>query len=136
MVTFDPTSPVVQPVQLESTIPGFNKIDFGGITFDLPTKYQAIKLIGKGTYGSVISANNLETNEKVAIKKLAHIEDVVSWTAGLGFGSKSRAWANWFNFLQVDAKRVLREIIIMKNLQHENILGLLDVVYVSKDGQE
>lgn len=77
---------------MESTIPGFNKTDFGGITFNLPKKYLAIKLIGKGTYGSVISALNNETNEKVAIKKLAHIEDVI------------------------DAKRVLREIIIMKNL--------------------
>lgn len=42
-----------------SNIPNFNKSDFGGITFELPNKYQAIKLIGKGTYGSVISANNL-----------------------------------------------------------------------------
>lgn len=34
---------------------------------------------------------------------------------------------------QIDAKRVLREIIIMKNLVHENILGLLDVVYVPRE---
>ena len=61
-----------------SNIPNFNKSDFGGITFELPNKYQAIKLIGKGTYGSVISAKNQETNEQVAIKKLSHIEDVVS----------------------------------------------------------
>ena len=38
------------------------------------------------------------------------------------------------DFGQIDAKRVLREIIIMKNLLHENILGLLDVVYIPKDG--
>jgi mitogen-activated protein kinase 1/3 len=30
---------------------------------------------------------------------------------------------------------VLREIKIMKNLQHENILGLRDVVYIPKDGE-
>ena len=30
---------------------------------------------------------------------------------------------------QIGAKRVLGEIIIMKNLEHENVLGLLDVVY-------
>ena len=35
---------------------------------------------------------------------------------------------------KIDAKRVLREIIIMKNLEHENILGLLDVVFAPKEG--
>ena len=29
---------------------------------------------------------------------------------------------------------MLREIIIMKNCVHENILGLLDVVYIPKQG--
>lgn len=42
----------------------------------------------------------------MAIKKLSKIEDAV------------------------DAKRVLREILIMKHLEHENVLGLIDVVYV------
>lgn len=63
-------------------------------------------MIGRGTFGAVVSATNSTTGVNVAIKKLAKIEDVI------------------------DAKRVLREIIIMKNLEHENILGLLDVVYV------
>lgn len=35
-------------------------------------------MVGKGTYGAVISANNVQTKEQVAIKKLTHIEDVVS----------------------------------------------------------
>jgi hypothetical protein len=34
-------------------------------------------MVGKGTYGAVISANNVQTKEQVAIKKLTHIEDVV-----------------------------------------------------------
>ena len=46
----------------------------------------------------------------VAIKKLGKIDDMI------------------------DAKRVLREIKIMKNLQHENILGLKDVLYHPKEG--
>ena len=37
--------------------------------------------------------------------------------------------------LQIDAKRVLREIIIMKNCAHENILGLQDVIYVPRPGR-
>ena len=94
----------------QSNIPGFACTDFKGIMFELPVKYETIKLIGKGTYGSVISAKNRETGEQIAIKKLSHVEDLI------------------------DAKRVLREIIIMKNLVHENILGLLDVVYIPKEG--
>jgi len=87
------------------------KIDIHGINFELPEKYEPIKLIGKGTYGAVISAISKERNEKVAIKKLAKIED------------------------SIDAKRVLREIMIMKHLKHENILGLLDCVFVPVEGE-
>jgi len=74
-------------------------------------RYKPIKMIGRGTFGAVISALSSKTGENVAIKKLAKIEDAI------------------------DAKRVLREIIIMKNLSHENILGLVDVVYVPKEGE-
>jgi serine/threonine protein kinase len=88
---------------------GIQKFEIFGYTFELPEKYEPIKMIGKGTYGAVVSATNKENNKGVAIKKLSKIEDII------------------------DAKRVLREIIIMKNLTHENILGLLDVVYIPND---
>jgi p38 MAP kinase len=51
--------------------------DFNGINFELTERYEPIKLIGKGTYGAVVSATDTLTNEKVAIKKLAKIEDMV-----------------------------------------------------------
>ncbi len=35
---------------------------------------------------------------------------------------------------QIDAKRILREIKIMKNLDHENVLGLKDVIYIPREG--
>jgi hypothetical protein len=54
-----------------------NRFTFQGVIFDLPFKYQPVKMIGKGTFGSVISANNLQTKQQVAIKRLTHIEDVV-----------------------------------------------------------
>lgn len=53
------------------------KLDFNGINFELPERYEPIKLIGKGTYGAVVSAIDHLSNEKVAIKKLAKIEDMV-----------------------------------------------------------
>lgn len=49
-----------------------------GINFDLPERYEPIKLIGKGTYGAVVSAIDNINKEKVAIKKLSKIEDIVS----------------------------------------------------------
>lgn len=87
-----------------------------GESFSLPARYKCLKHVGmllvhncgkgKGTYGTVISAQDLEQNKKVAIKKLRRVNDVV------------------------DAKRILREIRILKALKHENILGLSDVFYV------
>jgi hypothetical protein len=53
------------------------KLEISGITFDLPERYEPIKLIGKGTYGAVVSATDNLNKEKVAIKKLAKIEDMV-----------------------------------------------------------
>ena len=66
-------------VPVVSNIPGYTCTDFHGIHFELPARYETIKLIGKGTYGSVISARNRETGEQVAIKKLSHVEDLVSF---------------------------------------------------------
>jgi serine/threonine protein kinase len=45
--------------------------------FELPKKYKPIKMIGRGTFGAVISATNQITGDNVAIKKLAKIEDLI-----------------------------------------------------------
>jgi len=79
---------------------------FNSISYELPVRYDPIKVLGSGTFGSVISAFDKEKNEKVAIKKLLDIEDFV------------------------DAKRALREIIVMKYLKHENLLNLKDLIYL------
>lgn len=55
------------------------KLELHGINFELPDRYEPIKLIGKGTYGAVASANDHVTKEKVAIKKLSKIEDMVDF---------------------------------------------------------
>ena len=66
--------------------------------FEIPTKYSLIRPIGHGAYGVVISALDSETQQKVAIKKI------------------SGAFAD-----PVDAKRILREIKLMKRFHHENV---------------
>ena len=50
-------------IPVPSNIPGYACTDFKGIMFELPVKYETIKLIGKGTYGSVISARNRDSGE-------------------------------------------------------------------------
>ncbi len=53
------------------------KQDFNGVEFELPDRYEPIKMVGKGTYGAVISAVDHQTSQKCAIKKLTKIEDMV-----------------------------------------------------------
>mmetsp|Transcript_36651 Transcript_36651/g.90501 ORF Transcript_36651/g.90501 Transcript_36651/m.90501 type:complete len:386 (+) Transcript_36651:191-1348(+) len=73
--------------------------------FEIDVKYIPIKPIGKGAYGVVCSAKNSETGEKVAIKKIANAFDNVT-----------------------DARRTLREIKLLRRLQHENIVLLKDIM--------
>ncbi|ESQ44109.1 hypothetical protein EUTSA_v10006460mg [Eutrema salsugineum] len=78
---------------------------FGSI-FEVTAKYKPpIMLIGRGAYGIVCSAMNSETNEKVAIKKIVYAFDNI-----------------------VDAKRTLREIKLLRHFNHENIVGIKDVI--------
>ena len=68
-------------------------------------KYTIKKELGKGAYGTVYLAVDNETEEEVAIKR---IDDV--------FRTK------------VDAKRALREIVILRHCHHPNICGLTDLI--------
>ncbi|KAF3451070.1 hypothetical protein FNV43_RR07159 [Rhamnella rubrinervis] len=71
---------------------------FGNI-FEVTAKYKPpIMPIGKGAYGIVCSALNSETNEHVALKKIAN-----------AFDNK------------IDAKRTLREIKLLRHMDHENV---------------
>lgn len=73
--------------------------------FEIDTKYVPIKPIGKGAYGIVCSAQNTETNEKVAIKKIIN------------------AFEN-----RIDAQRTLREIRLLRQIRHDNIIGVKDIM--------
>ncbi|KAI8013567.1 Mitogen-activated protein kinase 3 [Camellia lanceoleosa] len=78
---------------------------FGNL-FEITAKYRSpIMPIGRGAYGIVCSVMNSETNEMVAIKKIANAFD---------------------NFM--DAKRTLREIKLLRHLDHENVIAIRDVI--------
>ncbi|KAG1707279.1 hypothetical protein DVH05_026473 [Phytophthora capsici] len=85
--------------------PGTYSFVVAGTNFQIDEKYKFIKVIGRGAYGVVISAENAETNEKVAVKKI------------------SRAFEDL-----VDAKRILREIKLLQHFDHENVITILDLL--------
>ena len=72
---------------------------------DLAPEYKVIKKIGTGAYSSVWDAVNLSTGRRVAIKKETGVfED------------------------PVDCKRLLREIKLLRCLQHPNVVRLIEVL--------
>ncbi|KAI7883445.1 Pkinase-domain-containing protein [Lichtheimia hyalospora FSU 10163] len=72
-------------------------------------KYQKIEKLGEGTYGIVYKAQNRDTNEVVALKRirLDNEEEGVPCTA-------------------------IREISLLKELKHVNIVRLYDVLHTEK----
>lgn len=84
----------------------FIQYNIFGNLFEVTNKYRPpIMPIGRGAYGIVCSVLNAETGEMVAMKKIANAFD---------------------NYM--DAKRTLREIKLLRHFDHENIIGLRDVV--------
>ncbi|KAH8074829.1 cyclin-dependent protein serine/threonine kinase [Aureococcus anophagefferens] len=71
-------------------------------------KYEKVEKVGEGTYGVVYKVRNVRTNSILALKKirLADEEEGVPATA-------------------------IREISLLKELSHPNIVALHDVVYVN-----
>ncbi|XP_060788359.1 mitogen-activated protein kinase 13 isoform X1 [Neoarius graeffei] len=82
----------------------FHREEINGTVWEVPVKYGRLKQIGTGAYGTVCSAINDKTQEKVAIKKL------------------HRPFQS-----EIFAKRAYRELRLLKHMKHENVIGLLDV---------
>jgi len=83
---------------------GFYKTDLNKTEWEVPERYQMLSPVGSGAYGQVCSAVDSKTNSKMAIKKLAR-----------PFQSA------------IHAKRTYRELRMLKHMNHENVIGLLDV---------
>lgn len=84
----------------------FIEYNIFGNHFLLTSKYQPpLRPISRGAYGIVCSAFDSEANEEVAVKKI-----------GAVFDNK------------IDAKRTLREIKLLRHLEHENIIAIRDII--------
>lgn len=82
-----------------------HKFKAGKETFTVDTRYEMIRTIGSGAYGVVISAKDKAKGGNVAIKMIP------------------RAFND-----EIDAKRILREIKLMKHFTHENIVNIVDMM--------
>ncbi|RZB53425.1 mitogen-activated protein kinase homolog MMK2-like isoform X2 [Glycine soja] len=77
-----------------------------GNLFEVSRKYvPPIRPVGRGAYGIVCAAVNAETREEVAIKKVGNAFDN-----------------------RIDAKRTLREIKLLRHMDHENVIALKDII--------
>ncbi|XP_013875245.1 mitogen-activated protein kinase 14A isoform X2 [Austrofundulus limnaeus] len=82
----------------------FYRLEVNKTIWEVPERYQKLRPVGSGAYGSVCSAYDNKTNCQVAVKKL------------------SRPFQSIMH-----AKRTHRELRLLKHMKHENVIGLLDV---------
>ncbi|GBP96051.1 Mitogen-activated protein kinase p38b [Eumeta japonica] len=94
-------------------MPRYHKVEINKTEWIVPERYQMLTPVGSGAYGQVCSAVDTLHNMKVAIKKLAR-----------PFQSA------------VHAKRTYRELRMLKHMNHENVIGLLDVFSPEKTLEE
>ncbi len=113
-------------------MPKFYKVHIAGDEFQIDERYQNLKPIGGrarfpkllsralnsplpfvsvgGSYGIVCKAEDTKKKDTVAIKKI------------------NNTFANL-----TDAKRILREIKLLRHLKHENIISILDIMTVPQN---
>lgn len=84
--------------------PGYYRQEVNKTSWEVPERYRDLRQVGTGAYGTVCSAKDLRSGCKVAIKKLYR-----------PFQS------------EIFAKRAYRELRLLKHMEHENVIGLLDV---------
>lgn len=73
--------------------------------WEIGSRYEMVKLLGHGSYGQVASAIHKESGKKVAIKKMDGVfED------------------------EVDCKRILRELALLRRLKHPYVVELFEVI--------
>lgn len=82
-----------------------------GTGFECPDRYELNRPIGQGAYGIVCSALDVRTGAKVAIKKIAGIVNN-----------------------EIDCRRTLREMKLLRHFEHENVIRIKDVYVPSSDG--
>ncbi|CEG41295.1 cmgc mapk protein kinase [Plasmopara halstedii] len=93
-----------KPKYLPATRAGTQCFMTSNTRFEIPSYFEYVKTIGSGAYGVVISATDTKTGTTVAIKNIQRAFDDLT-----------------------DAKRIVREIKLMRHLNHKCVLGVEDI---------
>ncbi|KAG0565296.1 hypothetical protein KC19_8G180100 [Ceratodon purpureus] len=82
------------------------KYTVAGTDFEVTSRYKLpIRPIGRGAYGIVCALKDALTGEEVAVKKIGNAFDN-----------------------RIDAKRTLREIKLLRHMDHENVITITDII--------
>jgi mitogen-activated protein kinase 1/3 len=76
-----------------------------GDTWKIPKRYKVLQVIGSGAYGSVCEAQDDTREDLVAIKRCKRLFEHLT-----------------------DCKRILREVSILSQLDHQNIVKLHEII--------
>lgn len=94
-----------KPKYLPATREGIQCFMTSNTRFEIPNYFEYEKTIGSGAYGVVISAKDTRGSSTVAIKNIQRAFDDLT-----------------------DAKRIVREIKLMRHLNHKYVLGVDDIL--------
>lgn len=75
-----------------------------GIKFEIPRRYTMLEPLREGSYGTVCAAQDRVTNERLAIRKIENAVEHITL-----------------------AKQVLRELRMLRHLQHENLIDVQSI---------
>ncbi|KAK0400105.1 hypothetical protein QR680_003360 [Steinernema hermaphroditum] len=97
---------LIRPMEPQgfSVKPGYYAVELNKTVWVVPEHYQNLTPVGTGAYGTVCAAECTRTGEKVAIKKF------------------SRPFQSC-----IHAKRTHRELKLLRSMDHENVIDMLDV---------
>ncbi|XP_012737697.2 mitogen-activated protein kinase 3 [Fundulus heteroclitus] len=98
------TEPMTEEVAPPPRLPKAQVETVKGQIFDVGPRYTNLAYIGEGAYGMVCAALDNWTHQRVAIKKISPFEH------------------------QTYCQRTLREIKILLRFNHENIIGINDII--------
>ncbi|UMM29837.1 hypothetical protein L5515_011997 [Caenorhabditis briggsae] len=92
------------PAPVEITPEGYHEVELNKTKWVIPHWYNSLRALGEGAYGVVCTAEYEPTGDRVAIKK-------------------------FFRPFQstIHAKRTYRELKLLRTLQHDNVLEMIDV---------
>lgn len=83
-----------------------------GTKFEVDRRYKIIEPMSHGAYGIVCSAEDVEMGEPVAVKKIEGVCEHITIT-----------------------KRTLRELRILRHLQHENLMQVKNIFFTGSKGE-